>query len=124
MGYRPSVTIIVTVYNGRAFLREKIESLLALDYPEELREILVVSDGSTDGSDEIAASFAPRGIRLLSVPHGGKPAAINAALPLATSDEFLRPKGWSRHRGTPLLSPCGRRRTGRHGSVLAVRALG
>jgi poly-beta-1,6-N-acetyl-D-glucosamine synthase len=86
MNYRPSVSIVVTVYNGHDFLREKIESLLALDYPGELREILVVSDGSTDGSDEIAASFASRGVRLLSLPHGGKPAAINAALGIAKGE--------------------------------------
>src|SRR5438477_4675735 len=58
---RPSVSIIIPVYNGEAFLAEKLRSVLALEYPPERMEILVVSDGSTDQTDTIADSFAGYG---------------------------------------------------------------
>jgi len=84
--FRPTLSVLVAVYNGEEFLQRKLESLLALDYPAHLREILVISDGSTDGTEAIAASFADRGVRLLSVPRGGKAAALNAGLAQASGD--------------------------------------
>ena len=45
------VTVLLPVYNGASFLRQKLESILALDYPQDLLEILVISDGSTDATD-------------------------------------------------------------------------
>jgi len=84
--FRPSFSVLVAVHNGEEFLQRKLESLLALDYPAHLREILVISDGSTDGTEAIAASFADRGVRLLCVPRGGKAAALNAGLLQASGD--------------------------------------
>lgn len=82
-----TVSVIIAVRNGERWLRQKIESVLALDYPADLlTEILIISDGSTDGTEEIARSYADRGVRLLVVPPGGKPAALNAAVPLAKGD--------------------------------------
>jgi cellulose synthase/poly-beta-1,6-N-acetylglucosamine synthase-like glycosyltransferase len=76
----------MAVHNGEEFIKKKLESLLALDYPADLREILVISDGSTDGTDAIAESFAHRGVKLVRVPHGGKASALNAGLAQATRD--------------------------------------
>jgi len=84
--FRPTVTILMAVHNGAAFLARKLECLLSLDYPADLLHILVVSDGSTDATDRIAEQFADRGVRLLRVPRGGKAAALNAALPHATGE--------------------------------------
>jgi biofilm PGA synthesis N-glycosyltransferase PgaC len=84
--YRETVTVIIAVRNGERWLARKIESILAQDYPKELRDVLIVSDGSTDSTDRIAASFADRNVRLLRVPSGGKPAALNAAVPNATGN--------------------------------------
>jgi len=70
--FQRSVTVILAVRDGGRFLRAKLESLLALEYPQELIEILVVSDGSTDATDSIAAGFAGRGVRLLRQPQQGK----------------------------------------------------
>jgi cellulose synthase/poly-beta-1,6-N-acetylglucosamine synthase-like glycosyltransferase len=84
--YRATVSILLAVFNGAGFVRRKLECLLALDYPRELMQILVVSDGSTDGTDEIVESFADQGIRLLKAPRAGKAAALNAALKQATGD--------------------------------------
>lgn len=73
------VSMVICVRNGEAHLRRKLESVLDSDYPRELLDVLVVSDGSTDGTDGIAAEFAGQGVRLLRVPFGGKPAALAAA---------------------------------------------
>ena len=78
--YKPSVSVLLPVFNGQTFLRQKLGSILALDYPRELVEILVISDGSTDDTDAIANEFSSSGVRLLRVPRGGKAAALNAAL--------------------------------------------
>jgi cellulose synthase/poly-beta-1,6-N-acetylglucosamine synthase-like glycosyltransferase len=85
---RKSVSAVIPVHNGARFLAAKLESLLALDYPHELLEILVVSDGSTDATSEIASRYAPRGVRLLSLERGGKCVALNAAIP-QTHNEIL-----------------------------------
>ena len=68
------------VYNGASFLRQKLESIVALDYPRELLDVLVISDGSTDATDSIAGEFVSSGVRLLRVPKGGKAAALNAGI--------------------------------------------
>jgi cellulose synthase/poly-beta-1,6-N-acetylglucosamine synthase-like glycosyltransferase len=86
MGFRPTVSVLLAVHNGERFIRQKLECLLALNYPAELMEILVVSDGSTDATEVIAESFAGRGIRLLRAPRGGKPAALNLALRHASGE--------------------------------------
>ncbi len=76
----PAVTVLLAVYNGEAFLRAKLESIRALDYPKDRLEVIVISDGSTDRTDEIASAFAVEGVRLLRVPHGGKAVALNAGM--------------------------------------------
>jgi poly-beta-1,6-N-acetyl-D-glucosamine synthase len=86
MAFRPTVSVLMAVQNGEAYIGKKLECLLALDYPKERVEILVVSDESTDTTDAIVESFADRGVRLFRVPRGGKPAALNAALPHATGE--------------------------------------
>lgn len=88
MTFRPTVSVLLAVQNGEQFIRTKLEGLRALRYPQNLMEILVVSDGSTDGTEAIVESFSDRGVRLLRVPRGGKPAALNAAL-LHASGEIL-----------------------------------
>ena len=55
----PPLSIIIAVYNGEKVLRQKLEATLALEYAGTL-EIIVASDGSTDGTDTIAESFAER----------------------------------------------------------------
>lgn len=84
---QPSVSVIIAVYNGELYLANKLRSVLALDYPRERMEIIVVSDGSTDRSEEIALSF--EGVRLLRQERGGKPAALNTAIPQASGEILL-----------------------------------
>jgi biofilm PGA synthesis N-glycosyltransferase PgaC len=86
--FEPAVCALIAVHNGEEFLRAKIESLLAMDYPPEKLEILIVSDGSTDRTAEIAAGYAPR-VRLVEVPRKGKSAALCAGLEHVASDVVL-----------------------------------
>ena len=83
----PRISITVPVYNEERQIRSLIERLLELDYPAERREILIVSDASTDGTDAIVEEFAPRGVKLLRMPERrGKTAAENAARYVLTGD--------------------------------------
>lgn len=84
--FRTTVTIVIAVYNGAAFLRTKLESLLALEYDPALLQILIVSDGSTDQTEAIVQEYADRGVTLLVQPHQGKSAAVNLALAHATGE--------------------------------------
>ena len=76
----PVVSIVIPVYNEAAVIAETLEAILCLDYPADRRQILVVSDASTDGTDDMVARFAARGVELLRQSHrAGKTAAENAA---------------------------------------------
>ena len=76
----PPISISLPAYNEEKSLRATLEALLALDYPADRRQILVISDASTDRTDEIAREFADRGVQLIRLPHrSGKTAAENAA---------------------------------------------
>src|SRR5436190_1998973 len=78
----PRVSVVIPVYNEEAVIRQKIERVLEYDYPADRRQILVVSDASTDRTDEIAREFAARGVELVRLPERrGKTGAENAALP-------------------------------------------
>jgi cellulose synthase/poly-beta-1,6-N-acetylglucosamine synthase-like glycosyltransferase len=87
---QPTVSIILAVYNGAALLREKIDHLLTLDYPEQLIEVLVVSDGSTDATDTILSSIQHPRLRTWRLAqHGGKVAALNKAIAEAQNEILL-----------------------------------
>jgi cellulose synthase/poly-beta-1,6-N-acetylglucosamine synthase-like glycosyltransferase len=80
LSLRIPVSVILAVRNGGRFLRAKLESLLALEYPRELVEILVISDGSADDTDSIAREFASNGVKLVRQEWQGKAAALNNAM--------------------------------------------
>lgn len=84
------VSVLLAVRNGEKYLDAKLDSLLDLDYPPDLMEIFVLSDGSTDGTvaRARARASAARGTRVevLDLPAGGKSAALNAGLEKAVGD--------------------------------------
>jgi cellulose synthase/poly-beta-1,6-N-acetylglucosamine synthase-like glycosyltransferase len=80
----PSVTLIIAAYNEEEVIAERLDNALAMDYPRERLQILVASDGSTDRTDDIVASYASRGVLLLSLPRRGKIRTLNAAVARAT----------------------------------------
>lgn len=80
------VSMLIAVFNGEKFIADKLDSVAALDYPKELLQVIVLSDGSTDDTARIAGQYADRGIQVVELPRGGKPAAINAGMKLATGE--------------------------------------
>ncbi|MEP6714350.1 MAG: glycosyltransferase family 2 protein [Terriglobia bacterium] len=99
-----TISVIVAVHNGENFLADKLNSILDCGYPSELMEIIVASDGSTDRTEQIAATYAAQGVSLLRLPRGGKPRALNAAIPHALGEilvltdvrQVLEPRSLSR----------------------------
>ncbi len=86
----PTITLIVPAYNEEAIIATKLDNLLALDYPPERRQIIIVADGSTDATVDIVRRYANRGVQLLFQPERrGKIAAINRAVPYATGEILI-----------------------------------
>lgn len=83
----PPVTLIISAFNEAGVMRQKLENALALDYPAGRLEIVVISDASSDGTDDIVREYAPRGVRLARQPERrGKTAGLNAVVPGAAGD--------------------------------------
>jgi cellulose synthase/poly-beta-1,6-N-acetylglucosamine synthase-like glycosyltransferase len=66
-GYEPKISVLITAYNEAATIGRKIEQTLKLNYRADRLDILVVSDGSNDGTDQIVRSFEDRRVRLLRI---------------------------------------------------------
>lgn len=84
----PFVSIVMVVRNEEQVLERKLENLLALDYPSELTQLIVVSDGSTDRTESILRSYAPNprvSVVLNQLPRG-KASGLNDAAELAQGD--------------------------------------
>ena len=80
----PEVTVILAVHNERERITGRIENLLAIDYPRDCLEILVGSDGSTDGTVERARAFEHDGVSVVAFgSRRGKPAILNDLVPKA-----------------------------------------
>lgn len=83
----PSMTLIVTVHNEQKRIREKLENTLAIEYPRELLQILIASDGSTDETNNIVSEYASQGVELFEVKNrGGKENAQKEAVAVARGD--------------------------------------
>jgi cellulose synthase/poly-beta-1,6-N-acetylglucosamine synthase-like glycosyltransferase len=80
----PSVTVVVAAHNEGSRLAGRVANLLEQMYPGPL-EIIVVSDGSTDGTRDVLAPFSDR-VRLIEQPRGGKPQALNAGVAAARGE--------------------------------------
>jgi len=81
----PSVSIIVPAYNEAANIESKLQNLLSLDYPSDRIEILVGSDGSTDGTDNIARLYESHCVHLIaSAEQGGKSSMQNELVSRST----------------------------------------
>jgi biofilm PGA synthesis N-glycosyltransferase PgaC len=87
----PMVSVLMVVRNEEAALRGKLENLLKLDYPAELCQIVVVSDGSTDGTENILREYAgnPRIHVVLNQLSRGKAAGLNDGMAMVQGDIVL-----------------------------------
>ncbi len=78
----PPVAMVICALNEEKIIRQKLENCLALEYPREKLAIVVVSDGSTDGTAEVIREYASRGVELIErAPRRGKVANLNEILP-------------------------------------------
>ena len=91
----PLITVLIDTYNHERFIEKAIVSVLEQDFPAGEMEILVVDDGSTDGTTEIVRKFEPR-VRLLRKTNGGQASAFNAGIPEARGEivAFLDGDDW------------------------------
>ena len=76
----PAVAILIAAYNEEEILDEKLKNTFNLDYPKELLKVYIVSDGSTDRTNEIAGNYNSVSL-LTQIARKGKTAAINRAMP-------------------------------------------
>lgn len=79
--YYPEIALLIPVYNGEKVIQDKLESCLKIDYPKDKLKLTVISDASTDKTDEIVSSYKDKGVKLLRLEkRGGKTKALNLAL--------------------------------------------
>jgi len=85
--FQPYVTILIAAYNEGETIDETIKNKLHLDYPREKIEIIVISDGSTDKTEDIVKKYDSQGVKLMRQEiRSGKTAALNSAAPHAVGD--------------------------------------
>jgi len=85
--YEPPITILIAAYNEENNIEETLKNKLSLDYSNEKLEIIVISDGSTDKTDEIVKQYEQRGVKLIrQAPRAGKTSALNMAVPKAKGE--------------------------------------
>lgn len=85
----PRVSMVIVAHDEAEVIEAKLENVYALEYPRDLLEVIVASDGSGDGTNEIVKRFADRGVRLLELPRKGKIPALNAAAERATGEVLV-----------------------------------
>jgi cellulose synthase/poly-beta-1,6-N-acetylglucosamine synthase-like glycosyltransferase len=76
----PFVALVIAAHNEADVIEAKIENALALDYPSERLRIIVTSDASDDGTDELVERYASQGIELVRAERGGKVNAQDTAV--------------------------------------------
>lgn len=88
--YLPSVTLLVAAYNEEKYMADKLDNCLSLDYPKEKLEIIVFSDASDDGTDDIVKQYQKKGIRLLRIEGRlGKTICQNEAVKASKGDIII-----------------------------------
>lgn len=86
----PSLTLIITACNEEKRIREKLDNTLTLEYPSDLLQVIIASDGSTDETNNIVRDYAEHGFELLTLPERqGKENAQKEAVRCATGSIFV-----------------------------------
>ena len=84
----PTVSVLLPTYDRARYLAAAVESVLGQTFRD--LELIVVDDGSTDGTDRVLAGIADRRVRIVRRPHAGCPAALNAGLAAAHGRHIAR----------------------------------
>jgi cellulose synthase/poly-beta-1,6-N-acetylglucosamine synthase-like glycosyltransferase len=107
----PAVSIVIAAHNEGTRLAARLDNLRSLDYPPARRQIIIVSDGSTDDTAEVVARHQPY-VELVEVPRGGKALALNAGVARAKFDVLVFADARQRfapeavrHLVAPLIDP-------------------
>jgi hypothetical protein len=90
--WEPTVSMCVAAYNAQAYIEAKLQSLVGQTYPADKVEILVYSDGSSDGTESIVAAWAQRDPRVHLIrgeTRQGKPTALNRMREQATGEVLV-----------------------------------
>jgi cellulose synthase/poly-beta-1,6-N-acetylglucosamine synthase-like glycosyltransferase len=85
----PRVTVVIAAYNEAAHIEATVRNKLNQDYPPELLDVMVVSDGSTDDTDQVLTRLALQEVRMTFIrqePRAGKTAALNRLLARARGE--------------------------------------
>ncbi len=86
VAHQPSISMIIAAHNEADVIVQKLSNTRALEYPQHLVEIVVASDGSDDGTDELVKQYNAPNVRLLTLPRGGKNRTLNAAVAQAYNE--------------------------------------
>lgn len=84
----PVVTMLMGAYNHEQYIVDAMESAVAVEWPRERLEIVVVDDGSTDRTPELLAPYGDR-VRIIRQPNGGLHAAVGRLMDEATGDVII-----------------------------------
>ena len=84
--HTPRVSVLIAAYNEAGAIVAKLDDLFRQQYPRERLEVIVASDGSSDGTDELVAAYSAGRVRLLRLPRQGKNLTLNAAAAAASGD--------------------------------------
>ncbi len=85
--HTPSISILIPAFNEEKVLARTIETVIEATYPN--KEIIVIDDGSTDRSRQIAEGFADQGVKVVHRPNGGKATALNHGLMFARGEVIV-----------------------------------
>ncbi len=107
--FTPHVSVIVAVYNGEDTIGRCIESLLEQDYPPDKFEVIVVENGSSDNTAQVASAYP---IKFIQSPYKGKQPALNLGIEQSTADiiamtdaDCIAEKDWLKYLVEPYRDP-------------------
>src|SRR5690348_15362703 len=84
-----TLSIIIPCYNEKGTIRELLDRVFAVQIPEWSIEVVVVDDGSKDGTKDILKSYASRAVIISESENKGKGSAVTKGLQMARGDYFL-----------------------------------
>lgn len=118
LGYTPTISVLIAACNEEAGIGQKLEQTLQLEYPADKIEVLVLSDGSQDRTDEIVKSFPDPRVRLVRIPQRrGKTHAQNEGVKRARGEVLIFSDATTIYHAKALAYLATNYRDGRVGAV-------